>query len=609
MKIKLLITSLLFAFAFPTQAATFYVNGATGNDDKDCATVTDACKTPWKAYEVAAAGDTILITKGTYTIPTGGHFWLKKAIAFKGGYDATFEPLLSRSKNAADTIITGNNALTYRLFVLTTGHSNWVVFDTLTLTGAANSGNHAGALLTHMDLNESPEDGAWLRLNNVIVRDNYMHSGKGAIQITRPGDKLEIISSRFENNQVNGSGGAIAVDSAAEVIVESSSFIGNKSVGDGAAIYAAAGSLTITNSTFSGNIASAASSNGALAFSGSSQAHLRYNTISENKAQNRGGVIFLSGSSGILQANLILNNKDGSNHESNLGIDTGATFTDGGYNYIGSVNDAGLTGGSTFSSKFTHQDKDNQPTSLVISASFEQVIKPVAYNGGPSGTLTNKLIANSPARDVIPNESIPFYGVGVSVDYPFISLKQARATVGLDDTRYKPGKSFYFDLAGSYDEFDIFTTDNIESLQFTAQVDENGWVKTDKVSQSAHGVIDVELRGDNSDQWVIGESSICSGLISTDGRGLPRSDKVKAEEKKNKCDVGAFEYNDYHRHDCYDEDGLRKENTLNDAEVCWEFNPFDGITPRDIMENMGAFQWYWSLLLIGLYGIRRKLKN
>lgn len=113
---------------------------------------------------------------------------------------------------------------------------------------------------------------------------------------------------------------------------------------------------------------------------------------------------------------------------------------------------------------------------------------------------------------------------------------------------------------------------------------------------------------DDMDLWVRASTGVCNGSVATDGRGLPRSDKTKAEDPIANCDIGAFEFNDYFRQDCWDEDGMRPENTLQQTEITWCLNPLDGLTPRDIMENMGAFHWYWSLMLVALFGIRRKFK-
>lgn len=674
MKIKSLLTTGLLALAASTQAATLYVDGANGDDEKNCKSAANACKTPWKAYDESATGDEIWITKGDYVIPAGCHYSINKAVTFKGGFDSSFEPLLARSNDASKTVLTGNNAMECRLFLVETGHGNWLTFDTLTLTGAASSQNDHGAIYLY-------NTGGWLRLHNVIMRDTHMRTGEGAIKSDVAGNKLEIIDSHFENNIAKTDGGAIAIRADADVLIKNSSFIGNKSTLYGGAIYTSAPriNLEIEDSVFKDN---EGSRGGALSVEPGSRGdrdshiYISRSSFTHNKSRNHGGAIYTEVgkwhiSNTTISNNIVENsNHNGSgggignngafmkldyvtlvgNHSENYGgglgvwddsnaeveimasVITGntsykstaalssddiwlynnSTIIDKGYNLIGSHNYANMNDkdGSLIDYRywFNHQVDDEFTTQLVTGDPANFVELAAKQNGGLNGVYTNKLKngknSGNPAIDAVPNDGVPFYGVGTAADNPFVSLRQAAATVGMNDSHYKAGNIFYFDLKGRYKEDYSFEAGSEASLKFTANVDADGWVQK---SGLASQYWDEDITDSESRVWVRQAGGVCSGLIPTDARGMPRADKVKSTEPPSHCDIGAFEYNDYYQLDCEDEDGMRPENNPKSVSVNWCFNPFDkDLTPQDVMENigLGAFNWYWSFALLGLLAVR-----
>lgn len=116
---------------------------------------------------------------------------------------------------------------------------------------------------------------------------------------------------------------------------------------------------------------------------------------------------------------------------------------------------------------------------------------------------------------------------------------------------------------------------------------------------------------DELDLWVRGTSGVCNGIISTDARGLPRSDRVQAEEPVSSCDIGAFEFNDYYKIDCVDEDGLRPENTISKYSVGICFKDPNAVTPKTVIENFAGVTHPFYLVLLALTGIglRRKRRT
>lgn len=605
-KQKVFAAMLLGAASF-SQAATLYIDGTNGDDSgsNDCKNIDTACKTIEHAVTQAANGDELLLTKDEYVLTASDQFYLNKAIAFKGGYSADFqEQQPNKSKNAADTIIKGSSS-SIRLFALNTGHSGWVTFDTLTLLpGHTAASADSGAL-------HSYSTGAWLRLNNVILSGHKM-AASGAVELNVAGDKLEIRNSRIENNESTSRSAGLSVRQNAEVTIENTAFVGNKNTGEGSALYADNGTITITNTTFSANESTGASTKGSVYFTGSSKASLLYNTIADNQGGHAGGVAVFGSAEVSLQANLIVNNTNSSVAQANVVYKTdSATLEDKGYNRLGINGTDGFMDHNlaalAIATYFSHEDDSNVKTSKKVTGSLAELMAPLAYNGGVSKIKSYKIKVGGEAHDQVPYDGIPFYGVGTSVQTPFISLAQARASIGLDDVKYAADSGFYFALDGSYNAANEFEANASPdpNLTFLAQVDADGWVKTDAVNGSNPEVVAVENRGTNNDQWVLGKPSLCSGLISTDSRGLPRSNKTKVDEPQSWCDIGSFEFNNYYRQDCWEEDGERPENNTTNAEVSFCFDPRDA-TPRDIIENFGAFNYYASLLLMLLYAARRK---
>lgn len=190
-----------------------------------------------------------------------------------------------------------------------------------------------------------------------------------------------------------------------------------------------------------------------------------------------------------------------------------------------------------------------------------------------------------------------------SVEAPFVTMKQARGALSRED--YDAG-NYYFDLGGSYDVNNNFAyvEGSDSGKKFSSDVKKNGYVR--RVGSVAPAGA-IQSIFEDSSNWDRGEVGFCAGGINTDARGLPRADRVKTEDPVSDCDIGAFEYNDYYQVDCWNEDGDRPENNIKSASMTWCMGADDLKNPKAIIENMGTFAWYWSLALLGVFFIRRKL--
>lgn len=615
MKIKSLLLTGFFALSASAQAANLFVDPVEGSDGKNCASIEDRCKTIAKAVGEASSGDVILLKQGQYSVAQA-QIQFDKALSIKGGYTDTFDEI-TRSKDASKTVIKQDNTSGNRFAYVTAGHGEWVYLDGFTLDGfTSSSGEDSGTVLItgHNGLL-----GGNLSLNNMTFSNNKMAHG-GAIAVEHlehleQETEIKVTNSKFDNNESTDRGGAFYIRTKQISFTMSESSITNNKAGTfGGAIYinsdTTAGIISsISNTTVSNN---EADNDAGAIFLQEGELNIIYSTIVDNNSSSGAGGGFNIKSNGKLElmGSIVTANVD-KNGANNFFVDTvqNASLYDGGYNLLGMDDEPSYSASNNSSDfPFHHKDSSDTFTSKPINTAASDVLELSAkYNGGLYGVYTNKLKngkhSGNPAIDAIPHDGIPFYGVGTNATNPFVSLRQAAASVGLNETHYKPGNTFYFDLKGSYAEDNSFTAGDDSNLIFSAQVDADGWVRKSGLSNT-YWDEDTTI---DSETWVRQIGGVCSGLIPTDARGLPRSDKVKSTEPPSACDIGSFEYNDYYNLDCEEEDGMRPENNPKSVSASWCFNPLDkDLTPQDVFENfgLGSFNWYWSLVLLGLLAVR-----
>jgi hypothetical protein len=185
------------------------------------------------------------------------------------------------------------------------------------------------------------------------------------------GSRLSITSSALSDNTAFIGGGGIDNEAGSVVDIASSTLSGNVSGGDGGGILNL-GTLTVTNSTLSGNT----SNNGGGITNGGS-ATVTYSTISSNVATTTGGGLEQTGSGQTTARNLLL-----AGNTAPSSPDVSNRLSSQGHNLIGDG-----SGGSGYTD-----------TDLVGSADnpIDPLLGPLQDNGGP--TLTMALLPGSPAR-------------------------------------------------------------------------------------------------------------------------------------------------------------------------------------------------------------------
>lgn len=604
------------------------------------------------------------------------------------------------------------------------------------------STGHGGAILTNGSLMCTA---CTFESNKAIATSNAL----GAAIYSN--SDLTIINSSFVSNEAGQAGaniwttggGAIATQGSGSVSIDRSVFNNNTVLGGfGGGLLVetdAKGLLSVTNSTFIDN---KAGRGGAIEIRGQVNSRIAYNTILRNAAEvyEAGGLMLNGVNVTRLTANFIAaNTSNAANGKDVVDFNAGPNIIDGGYNRIGFSGSASVyrtnTSDATFTSMF------DSGTSNIPTASLEDMLElSLADNGGYVQSL--KLHADSPLRNEIPNDQVPFYGVGQSETYPFTSLAQAHGALKSYEN-YQAGV-YYFDLGGSYGvapEY-IFSP---SGSKFSTYVDDKGWVLvasangSDKVAGAYTGTTDMVLhneniltesivnsfaghvnqvrisaystgargtfdgystdtdvitalvnyetlpnlgtggdwlvthsstgadyftgvsiapkklseeiyhasgaagiywipeRGDQAllyptasldfvdelDLWVRSTSAVCNGSITTtDGRGLPRSDYTNPNDidqvgEKHNCDIGAFEYNDGYKFDCYAEDGFRPDNepvfdipgqSINfDNTQCLGGDILNG-SPRALLNSFGATH-PMLIFILSLFAVYRYRKN
>jgi len=203
-----------------------------------------------------------------------------------------------------------------------------------------------------------------------------------------------IEKSNISQNTASENGGGIAnygYGTVATSVITNSLISRNQGQYGGAGIHNSSGSVTIHNSTISGNTSDGHHGGGILNFLDGTLT-LRNGTISGNIAgepgsgvYGRGGGIYNRGSL-YLHRSLISGNKAlyaGSEVYNSYGV---VSVTD--YNILGFNGNGGVVG-------FVPGSSD-----IVPAENFYQIVGPLANNGGP--TKTHALVNNSPGIDAVP---------------------------------------------------------------------------------------------------------------------------------------------------------------------------------------------------------------
>jgi hypothetical protein len=330
----------------------------------------------------------------------------------------------------SDLVLDGGNA--NRVFVVNAGEAAPVKVENLTIRNGRITSDNGGAILVQKDStltlatcvmtgNTTPFSGGALanrrgtaNLTNCTLDGNSTGGGSGGAVYNS--GTMAIAGSTFTNNSAPNDAGAVVNDSTATLTVTDSTFSGNAAnangggggaisnygvatvlrsgfydnigVGYGGAIRADAsggggtGSLTVVNSTFSGNTGGSANGagGGAIGAVNAGTVRILNSTIVSNSAGSAafgGGIYAGSGTTveirnSIVSANTVPPDRSGP--------DCVGTLQSQGYNIISDLKGCSVAG--TLTGNLTGVDAQ---------------LAPLADNGG--GTKTHALLAGSPARD------------------------------------------------------------------------------------------------------------------------------------------------------------------------------------------------------------------
>lgn len=155
-------------------------------------------------------------------------------------------------QSSSKTIINGNSFKLYSygdLSITSLTLNNFAVENSknLKVLDVNFKNNHINGSGGAININS---DSAYVLLNNATFRNNYATQG-GAIYINSRTSKVEIINSKFINNTALNSGGAICIESALSANIFNSSFVNNTALQDfGGAIFTNLSNISIRNSIF-----------------------------------------------------------------------------------------------------------------------------------------------------------------------------------------------------------------------------------------------------------------------------------------------------------------------------------------------------------------------
>jgi hypothetical protein len=222
-------------------------------------------------------------------------------------------------------------------------------------------------------------DDATTVINRLRITNGKVTTDGGGI--SNGGDSLTLTNSTVSGNSADGEGGGIFNEGpSSDLTLRNSTVSGNTSK-EGGGIYNEADSLTLTNSTVSGNNASIDGGgiyNIRSTIGGTMM--LTNSTVSNNTAGDGGGGIFNNGGTAILLNTIVAGNFADSS------LDARGSFSGQDNNLIGNTNGASGFGGSDVLGKNPH-------------------LGPLQDNGG--ATDTHALLSGSPAVDRGSNTNCP----------------------------------------------------------------------------------------------------------------------------------------------------------------------------------------------------------
>lgn len=311
--------------------------------------------------------------------------------------------------------------------------------------------------------------GGNLTITNSTFLNNVGAVNGGAVFVSSAVD-VTVTNSTFTNNQGRGGGAlAVGVGATGDFLVQNSTFTNNSvTANQGGAIVAGAGTTTINDSTFTGNLALAINSNGGAIYNGGSDVFIiNRSTFVNNRANLDGGAIANAGGPAptVDNSTFIGNSSNaGSNMIAGAPIISRSTLVGTGANDIffpvinrSILSNVGCPNGAT-----NNGNNLSFPNACgTIAAGTDPLLGGLASNGGSTQTILPG--AGSPAINAYTGGTCTGTdqrGVarpqGASCDIG--SVEQAGATIALDASAVCVGNDLQVTISAGDDPFNITGT-------------------------------------------------------------------------------------------------------------------------------------------------------
>ncbi len=314
--IEALLLITLLMFAFPLQAATIIVT-TDGEDDMGMVECTLREAIMNANTDSSLSGD-MACTSGSGADEIVFQAGMGYTLTLSGQLPAITSDITITGRGAGTTIIQANaspDTATYRVFEVSAGGN--LTLNNLTVQ----NGKCAGACSTIGDYGGGIyNNGGTLTLNGVDVLNNYATIYGGGISSY---GTLTLTDSRVSGNQAVYGGGGIFTGSvnAYTTIIRSQLTNNNVTGGLGGAIYNGGITLTMSDSTISGNFAS---EDGGGIYNGLDPVTISGSTITNNTAGDDGGAIINYGTLSISDTTITGNTAQGGTN----GLGGGAILQD-----------------------------------------------------------------------------------------------------------------------------------------------------------------------------------------------------------------------------------------------------------------------------------------
>jgi len=533
-----------------------------------------------------------------------------------------------------------------------------VTLDGLIITGAASTSANYGAirvkgsrirmenvkLLGNKGANGAAiymEVPSFANVTNSIFSGNESNDGAapleggGAVYLSGDGSVAVFKDTEFSNNKSSTFGGAVSAVNGAQVSMQNCSVYNNQGVFSGGAINANASKLLyIIGSTFTSNSANATTANsggGAIWLTGAfNTAYIGQSGFSDNISAREGGALMIStatsavvtiedtefksnkaiAANGVGGAISVDNSAAGdtdlrvsrSTFVSNQSLKGGAIQVAGGDN-VGTDNRLNVDNSTFFDNKASVYGgaiglDNNADATLDYVTLLQNTASATGLGGGIRANLTTTTIRIGKSL-VVGNVGDATKGVNISSVSTYVDNGYNLIGFGGSSGLMNAGSII---AAPTNVTSKVAAATSLSAIIDTVQKDYAGLHKSFALTSTseARDVIPNGVAGCITDQGY-------------DERGFDRPDMIDvADPDQNgnvrKCDIGAFEFNNAYRIDCFDEDGLRPDQGSGTGIY---YCP-DGTKPTaaEIANNvklgrLDALMMAW-LMMMALYSMMRR---